>query len=95
MDLYADDIFFKIFKPEDINLTDFFLSWIHKPEIGATEKIRWTNAGNLISASFAIANLKRHIQSGSRRRRGSRQMRQDEQCAAQRFTQIREAAAVD
>lgn len=59
-DLYADDVFFKVFKHNTSNLTDFFLSWIHKPVRGSSTKSTWTNAGYVVSAAFAQANLERH-----------------------------------
>jgi hypothetical protein len=59
-DLYADDIFFKVFKHNTVNLTDFFLGWIHNPITDSSEKSMWTNAGFVVSTAFAQANLKRH-----------------------------------
>ena len=60
MDLYADDIFFKVWKDKTIDLSDFFLSWIRQPVEGVSEKNRWTNAGNVVSTAFAKSNLERH-----------------------------------
>lgn len=59
-DLYADDIFFKIKKDIPTNLADFFLSWIHQPIDGSSEKSLWINAGYMVSTAFAQANLERH-----------------------------------
>ncbi len=59
-DLYADDIFFKVFKHNTNNLTDFFLGWIHEPVMGPSTKSIWTNAGYTVSTAFAQANLERH-----------------------------------
>lgn len=60
MDLYADDIFFTIFHNKANNFSDFFLSWVHQPVVEKSEKDRWINAGNLVSAAFAQANIERH-----------------------------------
>lgn len=59
-DLYADDISFKIFKTAQVNLSEFFMGWIHKPVKVVTEEDRWTNAEYLLSSAFAEANLERH-----------------------------------
>lgn len=62
-DLYSDDIFFKIFDKDmaSENINEFFLGWIHKPIKNVkTRKGSWTNAGYLLSAAFAQANLHRH-----------------------------------
>ncbi len=62
-DIYADDISFRVFAktPQQSNLSEFFLSWIHEPITGAnTEEKAWTNAGYVVSAAFAQANLERH-----------------------------------
>ncbi len=60
MDLYADDIFFTVMKGRTTTHADFFLSWIRKPVRGSLKKVKWTNAGYMISAAFAQANLQRH-----------------------------------
>ena len=62
-DLYADDISFKIFDEinPDMNLSEFFMSWIHTPHKSAkTPKKMWENADALLSTAFAQANLERH-----------------------------------
>lgn len=62
-DIYADDISFAVFAkiPQQSNLNEFFLSWIHEPMVGKdTEEKSWTNAGYVVSAAFAQANLQRH-----------------------------------
>lgn len=59
-DLYADDISFKIFKTSQEDLAEFFMGWIHKPVKSVTEEDRWINAGHLLSAAFAQANLEKH-----------------------------------
>lgn len=59
-DLYADDIFFQIKKDAPTNLVDFFLDWIKKPVEGVDTKSTWINAGNMVNAAFAQANLERH-----------------------------------
>lgn len=62
-DLYADDISFKIFNETnpDMNLSEFFMSWIHMPHKKATSaKKIWENADALLSTAFAQANLERH-----------------------------------
>jgi hypothetical protein len=62
-DLYADDISFKIFDETipEMNLNDFFMSWIHEPHKKATTpKKIWENADALLSTAFAQANLERH-----------------------------------
>jgi hypothetical protein len=62
-DLYADDISFKIFDENnpDMNLNEFFMSWIHDPHKKATTpKKIWENADALLSTAFAQANLERH-----------------------------------
>lgn len=62
-DIYTDDISFTLFKksamPKD--LSAFFLSWIKDPSI-AEEPVQrsWENAGIVLSAAFAQANLERH-----------------------------------
>ena len=62
-DLYSDDIYFKIFdkgKSSD-NINEFFLGWIHTPlKKAKNRKDQWINAGYLLSAAFAQANLHRH-----------------------------------
>lgn len=60
MDLYADDLFFQVRKDAPVNLSDFFLDWIKKPVEGTDAKSTWINAGNMVSAAFAQANLERH-----------------------------------
>jgi hypothetical protein len=60
MDLYADDIFFKVWEDQQVDLSDFFLSWIRQPVSGMSKKDLWTNAGNMVNAAFARANLERH-----------------------------------
>ena len=60
MDLYADDIFFTVMKGRTTTHADFFLSWIHKPVTGSITKKQWINAGYMVSAAFAQANLERH-----------------------------------
>jgi hypothetical protein len=60
MDLYADDIFFEVMKGRTTTHADFFLSWIHQPVSGSLAKRQWTNAGYMVSAAFAQANLERH-----------------------------------
>lgn len=62
-DLYADDISFAIFNKQlqlkDIN--EFFLGWIKEPiPHPTTLEDRWKNAGSLLNAAFAQANLERH-----------------------------------
>lgn len=62
-DLYADDIFFKVFseKSQTVNFSEFFMSWIHKPHKAAkSQKQTWENADALLSTAFAQANLERH-----------------------------------
>jgi len=59
-DLYADDIFFKVFTTDTVDVGDFFLGWIHTPVNGASPKSMWTNASYVVSAAFAQANLERH-----------------------------------
>jgi hypothetical protein len=62
-DLYADDISFKIFNEinPDMNLNEFFMSWIHAPHKSAkTPRKMWENADALLSTAFAQANLERH-----------------------------------
>ncbi len=62
-DLYADDIFFKVFDKDTANknINEFFLGWIHAPlKKVKTREDSWTNSGYLLSASFADANLYRH-----------------------------------
>jgi hypothetical protein len=62
-DIYADDISFKIFSKHtpQADLNEFFLTWIHPASVSKNpiEKA-WDNAGNLLSAAFAAANLERH-----------------------------------
>lgn len=62
-DLYADDIFFKVFDKDTANknINEFFLGWIHTPlkKVKSRED-SWANAGYLLSAAFAQANLYRH-----------------------------------
>lgn len=62
-DLYADDISFPVFIKESYpgNINEFFLNWVHKPitPILSEEDI-WRNAGSLLNAAFAQANLERH-----------------------------------
>jgi len=60
MDLYADDIFFTVMKGKTTTVADFFLSWIHRPVGTSNTKKQWTNAGYMVSAAFADANLERH-----------------------------------
>lgn len=62
-DLYADDIAFKVYlsgyKKHD--LSSFFLGWIRPPVSPVTTTHdRWRNAEDLLSTSFAQANLQRH-----------------------------------
>lgn len=61
-DLYADDISFKIFAQNEHqqNLNEFFMEWIHTPVKAKSVEQVWTNAGYLLSAAFAQANLERH-----------------------------------
>jgi hypothetical protein len=62
-DLYADDITFKIYNKfsPDLNLNNFFISWIRKPHTKAkTPEQIWENADALLSTAFAQANLQRH-----------------------------------
>lgn len=62
-DLYADDIFFKVFdKDQGIkNINEFFLGWIQSPiEKVKTHEDSWLNASNMLSAAFVQANLHRH-----------------------------------
>ena len=61
-DLYADDVAFKVFAktPQQMNLNEFFLSWIHKPHATHSSKDIWENAEFLLDAAFAQANLERH-----------------------------------
>lgn len=62
-DIYADDISFKIFAKNmaQTDLNAFFLTWIHAPST-AKDPVQkaWENAGNVLSAAFAAANLERH-----------------------------------
>lgn len=62
-DLYADDIFFKVFneKSQTVNFSEFFMSWIKKPHKNAKKPQQiWENADALLSTAFAQANLERH-----------------------------------
>lgn len=66
-DLYADDISMTVFEkfsnlnifPRE-NMNRFFLGWINNPIDDYSEEGRWVNAGFLLSAAFAQANLIRH-----------------------------------
>lgn len=61
-DLYADDISFSVyFRNEKKTISEFFLGWVHEPIIPArTSEDIWSNAGDLLNAAFAEANIKRH-----------------------------------
>jgi hypothetical protein len=62
-DLYADDISFAVYikKEKKENLSEFFMGWVREPVVPIESKRdRWINAQNLLGASFAEANLKRH-----------------------------------
>jgi hypothetical protein len=62
-DLYSDDIFFKIFDKDltDTNINKFFLGWVHEPlNRVKNREDSWFNAGLMLSAAFAQANLHRH-----------------------------------
>jgi hypothetical protein len=63
MDLYADDISFKIFNSNSAhsNLNEFFLNWVHDLSIAKDPLERaWENAESVVSAAFAQSNLLRH-----------------------------------
>ena len=62
-DLYADDISFRVYIKEfkKVDLSDFFLGWIHTPITPPlTMQDKWKNAEMILSAAFAQANLQRH-----------------------------------
>lgn len=62
-DIYADDISFRIFAKNITqgDLNEFFLTWIHgQSEANDPVQRAWENAGNVLSAAFAAANLERH-----------------------------------
>jgi len=61
-DLYADDISFAVyFNEKNDDLSEFFLGWIREPIMQpASDTEIWLNAGSLLNAAFASANLKRH-----------------------------------
>jgi hypothetical protein len=62
-DLYADDIFFKIFDKDNAveSISEFFLDWVHEPikKVKSRED-SWINASSVLSAAFAQSNLYRH-----------------------------------
>lgn len=61
-DLYADDMSFAVYKAHLTlsSLNEFFLGWIRPVVSPTTEQKRWQNAGALLNAAFAQANIERH-----------------------------------